>query len=87
MMAAQLKEVTATKFTKNFGRYQDEAQSSREPIRVTNHGRLIGGWLSADELAHFERLKKLERHVHRVGELPDDIVAAIEDAEYGVGPQ
>jgi len=84
-MAVDL-EVAATKFTKNFGRYRDEAQSSREPVRVTSHGRVIGGWLSAQELEHFERLKRQERQVHIVGALPDNIRAAIEDAEYGVAP-
>jgi PHD/YefM family antitoxin component YafN of YafNO toxin-antitoxin module len=77
--------VSATEFARNFGRYQDEAH--REPVRVTSHGRVVGGYLSAAELEHFERLKRRERQVFRVGELPEDIVAELEAAEYGVAPE
>ena len=45
---------------------------------------VVGGYLSADELARFERLKAREREVLVVGELSDDLVADIHAAEYGV---
>jgi PHD/YefM family antitoxin component YafN of YafNO toxin-antitoxin module len=77
--------VTSTDFARNFGRYQDEAH--REPVRVTSHGRVVGGYLSAAELEHFERLKRRERQVHRVDELPDDLLEDIAAAEYGVAPE
>lgn len=77
--------VTAGEFVRRFGRYQNEA--SREIVKVTSHGQLIGGFLSAPDLEHFERLKRREREVLVVGELPDDVVAAIEAAEYGAGPR
>lgn len=76
--------VTASEFVRGFGRYQDEA--FQEVVRVTSHGRVIGGYLSAPDLDRFERLKRREREVLVVGELPDDVVADIEAAEYGAGP-
>jgi hypothetical protein len=45
---------------------------------------VVGGYLSADELAHYQRLKAREREVLVVGALSDDVVADIEAAEYGV---
>ena len=72
--------IDATSFRRDFGRYQDEAH--REPVKVTSHGRVIGGFLSSDDLARFERLKRLERQVYVAGDIPEDIVAAIEQAEY-----
>ena len=72
--------VEATTFTRDFGRLQNEAH--REIVKVTNHGRLIGAYLSAEDLAHFERLKRRERRVYRAGEIPEDLVEAIEKAAY-----
>jgi hypothetical protein len=77
--------VTASEFVRGFGRYQDEA--FREVVKVTSHGRVVGGYLSAQDLEHFERLKRREREILVVGELPDDVVADIEAAEYGAGPR
>jgi hypothetical protein len=54
---------------------------------VTSHGRVVGGFISAAELERFERLKRLERRNYLVGDLPDDIVADIEAAEYGKAPE
>ena len=76
--------VAASEFARNFGRYQDEAH--REVVKVTSHGRVVGGYLSAPDLELFERLKRREREVLVVGELPADVVADIEAAEYGAGP-
>ena len=72
--------VDATTFRRDFGRYQDEAH--REPVKVTSHGRVIGGFLSSHDLDHYERLKRRERQVYVAGEIPDDIIEAIEKAEY-----
>jgi hypothetical protein len=72
--------IDATTFRRDFGRYQAEAH--REMVKVTSHGRVIGGFLSSHDLEHFERLKRRERQVHVSGEIPDDIIAAIEQAEY-----
>jgi hypothetical protein len=75
--------VKATDFVRNFARYQHEAFRSRV-IVVTSHDRVVGGYLSADELALYERLKAREREVLVVGELDDAVMADIETAEYGV---
>lgn len=72
--------IDATTFRRDFGRYQDEAH--REPVKVTSHGRVVGGFLSSHDLEHYERLKRRERQIHVAGEISDDLVAAIEAAEY-----
>lgn len=75
--------VPASEFARNFGRYQDEAISAKV-INVTSHGRVVGGYLSADELAHYENLKQRERKVLLVDELDDEAIKMIVAAEYGV---
>lgn len=83
---ATIRDVPATEFSRNFARYRDEAIEAKV-IRVTSHGRVIGAYLSANEAAHYERLKRRERESLVVGELPDDVVAAIATAEYGAEPK
>jgi hypothetical protein len=78
--------VSASEFVRNFGRYQDQAIQSKV-IVVTSYNRVVGGYLSAEELAHYERLKAREREVLRVGELNDETIADISAAEYGAEPQ
>jgi len=78
--------VRATTFARNFAHYQDEAIRAKV-IVVTSHDRVVGGYLSANELEHYERLKARERQVLMVGALSDEIIADIEAAEYGVEPQ
>ncbi|MGK9050186.1 hypothetical protein [Neorhizobium petrolearium] len=75
--------VSATEFARNFARYQDEAISAKV-ISVTSHGRVVGGYLSATELAHYEMLKRKEREILTAGDLDEETLAAIQDAEYGV---
>jgi hypothetical protein len=75
--------VPATEFSRNFARYRDEAIEARI-IHVTSHGRVIGAYLSASEAVRYEQFKRRERQSLVVGDLPDDVVAAIEAAEYGV---
>lgn len=82
---AATKSVTATEFTKNFGRYKDQALGG-EPVWVTNHGRPVGAFISARDAALFERLKQRQRQSLVVGELPEELVEAIRDAEYGSEP-
>ena len=83
---SDVETVRATTFARNFAHYQDEA-IRRKVIVVTSHDRIVGGYLSASELAHYEKLKARERQVLRIGELDDDIIADIEAAEYGVEPR
>ncbi|SMF48944.1 hypothetical protein SAMN02982989_2601 [Xaviernesmea oryzae] len=75
--------VSATEFARNFARYQDEAISAKV-ISVTSHGRVVGGYLSATELAHYEMLKRKEREILTAGDLDEETLAAVQDAEYGV---
>ncbi|WP_258590059.1 hypothetical protein [Mesorhizobium sp. AR07] len=78
--------IPASDFARNFAKYQDEA-ISKKVINVTNHGRVVGAYLSAAEFEHYELLKRREREVLIVGELDDDTIASIEAAEYGVEPR
>jgi hypothetical protein len=80
---AQPRDVPATEFSRNFARYREEAIVEKV-IHVTSHGRVIGAYLSASEAAYYEQLKRRERQSLVVGELPNDVVSAIEAAEYGV---
>jgi hypothetical protein len=72
--------VDATSFRRDFGKYQDEAH--HEPVKVTSHFRVIGVILSSHGLEHYERLNRRERQIYIAGEIPDDIIEAIETAEY-----
>lgn len=80
------KAVPASDFSRNFGKYQDEAIKAGV-INVTSHGRIVGAYLSVAELEHFERLKRREREVLKIGELDVDTLAEIKAAEYGAGPR
>ena len=80
---AEAVSVRATMFARNFAHYQDEAIRTKV-IVVTSHDRVVGGYISASELEHYEKLKARERQILRVGALSDDIIADIEAAEYGV---
>jgi hypothetical protein len=75
-------KVTATEFSRNFGRYQDRAMAGAV-VKVTSHERLVGGFLSPAELERYERLLRRERKSLVVGDLPDDLVEEIRKAEYG----
>ena len=77
--------VRATAFARNFAHYQDEAIRAKI-IVVTSHDRVVGGYLSASELANYERLKARERDVLRVGDLSEDVIADIAAAEYDTAP-
>ncbi len=81
-----IRDVSATEFSRNFARYQDEAIEAKV-IHVTSHGRVIGAYLSAREAEHYEQLKRRERQSLVVGELSDDVVAEIAAAEYGAEPK
>ncbi len=75
----------ATTFARNFAHYQDEAIREKI-IVVTSHDRVVGGYLSAAELAHYEVLKARERQVLIVGELSEEVVTEIRSARYGSEP-
>lgn len=83
---AHTRDVSATDFARNFARYREEAIAEKV-IRVTSHGRVIGAYLSASEAAHYEQLKRRETQSLVVGNLPSEVIAAIETAEYGAEPE
>ncbi len=72
--------VEATRFRRDFGRYQDEAH--REVVTVTSHGRVVGGFLSAHDLEHYRQLQSRERQAFTTADAPDDVIDAIGRAEY-----
>jgi hypothetical protein len=78
--------MSAAEFSANFAQYESET-SDADVVKIVRDGHVIGGYLSARELAHYEQLKRREAEVLRVGELPPDVVAEIEAAEYGSSPQ
>jgi hypothetical protein len=57
-------------------------------VEVRDHGELVGGFLSPEELARYRSLISRNVEVFRAGDFPDDIVAALEDSrgKYGLGP-
>jgi hypothetical protein len=75
--------IPAGEFSRNFDRYQHQAVSAGV-IRVSSHGRIVGGFLSPEELEHYERLKRREQQVLVVGALLDDVVTDIEATIYDV---
>lgn len=77
------KPVPASEFSRNFGRYKDQAIEDRV-VEVSSNGRRIGAFLSQAEYKHYLQLKGRETKVFRIDELPDDLVRDIERAEYGV---
>lgn len=68
--------IPASEFAKNFGRYKEEAQ--REPVAITSHGRISGYFISEREYQELQRLRKFERRVFRIKDLPAEIAKAIE---------
>jgi prevent-host-death family protein len=68
--------ITASEFQKSFGAVSDRAL--REPVAITKQGRDHLVVLSAEE---FARLKRRDRQVHAVDELPDEVIDLIERTE------
>jgi len=69
-------KVTTADFIKNYGRLADKALS--EPVTITKNGhdRLVV--LAVEE---YERLKRRDRRVIRAGELSEEEIALIAEAE------
>ena len=49
---------------------------------MTSHDRMIGGFLFVHELEHDQRLKRRERQVFRIEDVPEELTEAIAKAEY-----
>ena len=78
--------VSAAEFSANFARYEGDA-SAPDMVKIVRDGHVVGAYLSARELAHYEQLKRREAEVLVVGELPPDVVSEIAAATYGAGPE
>ena len=68
--------VSSTEFGTEVSRYQDMALD--QPVIVTRNGRDRTVMISADE---YTRLKRRDRQVFAVGELPDDIIDAVRTSD------
>lgn len=67
--------VTATEFTRNFGRYRDVAQ--REAVAVTNHDRVTGYFVSAHDYEEYLSLKAFAPTALAAHELDADTLKAL----------
>ena len=80
-----MRTVSASDFSRNFGKYQAEAISDGI-IRIARYGTIVGAYLPPTELARFNSLKRRERKILLVGELDDQTVSDIEAANYATEP-
>ena len=67
---------STAEFIKNYGQLADRALT--EPITITKNGRDRLVVLSEEE---YQRLKRRDRRVYRVADIPLDLLEAIEAAE------
>jgi prevent-host-death family protein len=72
----QMTRVTASEFQKSFGALSDKALV--EPVAITKQGRDHLVVMSADEYA---RLKRRDRQVYGIGDLPEEWLVAIENTK------
>jgi hypothetical protein len=70
-------QVSAKKFVRGFAEIRESAANG--PITVTDHNRIIGGWVSPADLA---QLLAASRQEYRAEDLPDNAKKAIEPATY-----
>jgi hypothetical protein len=56
-------------------------------VEVRDRGKLLGGFLSPRELAHYRQFVDYEVEVFEAGRFPDEIVTAIEQSrgKFGLG--
>jgi hypothetical protein len=68
--------VSASEFTRNFGRYRMRAQ--REAVAVSSHGQITGYFVGPDEYQEFARFKAQRRSFATTGLSQDklDAIAA-----------
>lgn len=62
--------VAATEFARNFRVYNRQAQ--REIVEVTNHGKIDGAYISAEDLEILKTAKRSLRRVHNLDNMPDE---------------
>ena len=74
-MTVDVTRITTSEFQKSFGTISDAALKG--PITITKQGRDHLVVLAADE---YQRLKRRDRKVYAVGELPDEWVEAVQNS-------
>jgi prevent-host-death family protein len=72
-------EIPATEFIRKFRQYNLEAQ--REPVAVTNHGKVDGYYVSAIEFDELQKEKAAMRRSYTLQTLPDPLYTAIANAK------
>lgn len=80
---AKALQVPASTFSRRFGKIREEVYGAGV-IEVTAHDRVVGAYISPKELDHFNKLKSREVQVLHVSEIDDELLAEIENAQYGV---
>lgn len=75
--------IPASDFARRFGQVRETVHKAGI-IEVTSHNRVVGAYISPEELEHFNRLKRREVLVLHASEIDDELLAEIENAEYGV---
>lgn len=76
-------QVAASAFSRQFGKIREEVYRAGV-IEVTAHDRVVGAYISPQELEHFKRLKAQEVRVLHAREIGEDLLSEIESARYGV---
>lgn len=74
--------IPASEFSRNFGRYQDQAIEKRV-LEISSNGRRVGAFLSQAEYERYLTLKARETSVVKIDDVPESLVRGIERAEYG----
>lgn len=74
--------IPASEFSRNFGRYQDQAIEERV-LEISSNGRQVGAFLSQAEYERYLKLKARETSVVKIDDVPESLVRDIERAEYG----
>jgi hypothetical protein len=71
----------ATEFARNFAKIKDQA-TANGMVEITSHGRVVGAYISAQELEEFRRFKAADRRVVHVSEFDDEMLRALEAAKF-----
>ncbi len=79
VMTMEMFRVTTSEFQKSFGAMSDTALKA--PVTITKQGRDHLVVLAADE---YQRLKRRDRKVYTVGELPDEWLDVIQNLKMDV---
>lgn len=78
-------DVGSTDFVRNFSEMKRKAQ--REPIRVRQHDRTEGYFISPEEFERYESFMKHSTRHHQPADLPDHLKAALDGARMSPGDE